>query len=146
MDRTELNDMMTEYQVYPDTAVIGTEDRAGIAKYISTSPQTKLQQLIDLIQANPNLPVKFMTHWDVIGEDSGYWVGDIQRVERNIFWADDERIYMDEDEIKDKLYYDITDDIDNITDADAIAEADRQYEQLILTGKAFEAIIVYINN
>jgi hypothetical protein len=62
----------------------------------------KLTELLELVQENPELPVIFLTHWDVVQEDHGYWKGDIQNIEVIENFIEDyditERIYTDKDE------------------------------------------------
>lgn len=76
----------------------------------------KLIELLKLVQENPDVPVKFLTHWEVVQDDWGYWASDIESIELTENFIDDcditERIYTDEDEFLEILeeQYDYTEE------------------------------------
>lgn len=69
-------------------------------------------KLLTLVKENPSLPIVPMTHWEVCGGDSGYWLGNIKSVEIREYaineWNEhDAVLFKDEEGAKDKLIEDI---------------------------------------
>ncbi len=57
--------------------------------------------LLKLVEENPSLPIVPMTHYEVVGGDSGYWMGKIESVEIKEYvvadWNGDESIIFKDD-------------------------------------------------
>lgn len=56
---------------------------------------TKLAQLLDLMQQNPHLPVVPMVDAEVVADDEyGFWLGSWDRASLDKYYKGDERIYF----------------------------------------------------
>lgn len=105
--------------------------------------EKKLRELLDLVKENPDLPVKFMTACEVVGDDYGYWMGSIEQIKKTIYTSINERLYFDEDDIKEELCETID---DSVTDEEEIEKLlDIKFKEMEKSGEIEEAIIVYIN-
>ena len=65
-------------------------------------------KLLELVKENPELPIIPMTHYEVCGGDSGYWLGTIESVEIKEYaineWNEDEAVlFKDEFGAEDRL-------------------------------------------
>ena len=58
-------------------------------------------KLLELVKENPSLPIVPMTHYEVCGGDSGYWMGEIQTVEIREYaineWCIEEAVLFKDD-------------------------------------------------
>jgi len=75
--------------------------------------QEKINQLLELVKNNPELPIYPMVYYEVCcGEDFNYWMGSWQEARLDEVWHTDERIYF-----KSKHYDDLVDkEVDNNID------------------------------
>lgn len=62
------------------------------------------QELLKLISENPDLPIIAMVDCDVVGEDSGRWLGYFSRAELGEYATDDERYYDDREDFKERVF------------------------------------------
>lgn len=65
-------------------------------------------KLLELVKENPQLPIVPMTNYEVIGGDSGYWLGCIETIEIREYaineWNEDDAVlFKDEFGAEDKL-------------------------------------------
>jgi hypothetical protein len=70
--------------------------------------KTKIEQLLELIKANPELEIVPMVDYDVCASDDySSWMGKWSEAEVDEVYHEDERIYFrseDEDEIAERIY------------------------------------------
>ena len=99
------------------------------------------EQLIKLIQENPELPVVPMVDYEVVAEDYGYWLGTFGYCEVGEYATYNERYYDERDALIEDYYNDTYDDgrYDNLTDEEVDKLITEETEHLWT-----EAIIVYI--
>lgn len=64
------------------------------------------QELLKLVSENPDLPIIAMVDCDVVGEDSGRWLGHFSRAELGEYTTRDDRYYDDREEFKERYYND----------------------------------------
>lgn len=76
------------------------------------------KKLITLLQEYPNAKIYPCTNYEVVGEDWGYWLGDIKKVYYGKIWFYNKMFYLDEDilmeqieEIEDINYEEVKDSI-----------------------------------
>ena len=89
--------------------------------------------LLKLIEENPTLPIVPMTYYEVLGGDSGYWLGKIESIEIREYaineWNDEDAVmFRDEPDAEKSLIDSIikfkyNDDENHIDDAKRDAEA-----------------------
>lgn len=90
--------------------------------------------LFKLVEENPSLPIVPMTHYEVVGGDSGYWMGNITAVEIKEYavaeWNEDEPvIFKDEDGAEDRLIESIAEYKYNGSDED-YAKAETEAKEM----------------
>ncbi|MGF7045747.1 hypothetical protein J2T13_000207 [Paenibacillus sp. DS2015] len=70
--------------------------------------QNNINELLKLIQENPDLPIVPMVDGDLGGDDFGYYMGKWGKAEIDEVYHEDERIYFrsdDEEELEEKIYF-----------------------------------------
>ena len=81
----------------------------------------KSEELLKLVAENPDLPVVPLVDSDVVGDDSGYWIGSFGRSEVGEYALYGERYYTDRDDLE-EMYADyIADDYPDMNDEDFFA-------------------------
>ena len=104
-----------------------------------------IRQLINLVALYPDTEIITATYYDVVCDEWGYWVGDIEEVKLDYFYANGGRWYRGEEEIKDKIRA-MYEDMDMESEDDLDKLIDDKFQELESEGKIKTAIIVYINN
>ena len=65
---------------------------------------TKTEELLKLIQENPDLPVVPMVDYEIVGDDScTWWLGSWGRCEVNEYYCGRERVHFKDDDEEDVL-------------------------------------------
>ncbi len=64
-----------------------------------------MQELIKLVQENPDLPIIALVHGEVCGDDNGYWLGHCSSASVELVGCIGERYYTDLEEFM-EVYYD----------------------------------------
>lgn len=65
---------------------------------------SKLEELLQLIKENPELPVIPMVDGDLCGDEYGRYIGEIGRCYIGAYVICDERVYFDREEFTENLY------------------------------------------
>lgn len=68
------------------------------------------EELIKLIQENPNLPIRFMIHEECCDGEHTWLMVDRYRVEKTKIWQYDEQVYTDYDLAFDDMSSDLADE------------------------------------
>lgn len=106
----------------------------------------KIKELIQLSQENPELPIITATFYEVIGEDWGYWKGDIEKIEKGYFYDMDDEGWRAGDKaeicegISDRFFSDS--EYDTMPEYDTLLES--KFNELLENKSIVEAIVVYI--
>ena len=102
----------------------------------------QLKELVQLQKENPDHELVFMTFYEVVGEDWGYWKSNSARIELGIYCHYNDEMYFDEDclrdEISDRLYNDNT---DSLPDDEFDKLVEDEYNKIEWT----KAIFVYLD-
>ena len=64
---------------------------------------TKTEELLKLIQENPDLPVVPVVDSEIAGDDYGYWLGKWGRCEVTEYYCGRERVHFKDDDEEDVL-------------------------------------------
>lgn len=64
------------------------------------------QELLKLVAENPDLPIIAFVDWEVVGDDSGMWLGYFSCVEVGEYALYDERYFDDREDFKERYYDD----------------------------------------
>ncbi len=107
----------------------------------------KIKELIKLSEENPELPIMVATFYEVIGDDWGYWRGNIEKIEKGYFsdigeeWrvGDKEEIY---EEISDRFFSDSEYDSMPKEEYDILLES--KFDELLENKLIVESIVVYV--
>lgn len=106
----------------------------------------KIKKLIEISKENPELEIVCATHYEVVGEDWGYWHSVIKKIEVDYTWIIDDRWIIGEDSILEKIdedvYYD--DNLKILSDKDSKKIVNERFKQKILDGEIKKQIIIYI--
>ncbi len=97
-----------------------------------------IKKIIKLSNENPDLEIKFMVDYEVVGgDDFRYWAGLLHNIEKDEYFFDDEhgdeKIYIGKEQINKK----IRDGVDCF-------HLEDEYKRFKEEGKIAEAIFVYI--
>jgi hypothetical protein len=105
-----------------------------------------IDKLIKLKTENPDLPIKTMTYYEVCAEDSGYWLGKISNIDIDYVMKCDEKMFTDEDAIREEIKDWLCGDEKNSELSDDAFEEliDKQWAELLAKGEIEKAIIIYI--
>lgn len=106
----------------------------------------KIKQLIKLSEENPELEIIPMVYNEIVCEDWGYWRGEIGKIEKEFYWQDDERIYLNLDDIKEQLSESASfePEFENMPDEEFDLMIEKEIELKKQSGEIKEAIMVYI--
>ena len=107
----------------------------------------KIQELLRLIEENPDLEIMPRVDSDVCNPDYGWTLGSWGKAEVDEYWVNDGRIYLrsdDEDEVMDDVMENIwlANEAENLPDARPWEELEKQAKEII---KWKKAIFVRIN-
>lgn len=98
----------------------------------------QIEELLKLKKENPELEIKFMVHYEVVGDGWVYWMGEIEKIEKGIYVEYGEKIFIDKDELEDRLNVDFWDI--NKTDE----ENEKIFEEQLSNIKINDAILIYV--
>jgi len=107
----------------------------------------KIKELVKLSEENPEMEIITMVNQEVVaGDDFAYWMGRIEKIEKGIYQHADERVYLDKDEIKDRIRYNAESEpeFENLSNDDFEKVIDKEFDRLKDAGEIKEAIIIYI--
>ncbi len=62
-----------------------------------------MNELIELIKQNPELPIIPMVDAEIVADDSGYWMGEWGRCEVTEYYVGRERVHFKDDDEEDVL-------------------------------------------
>lgn len=99
------------------------------------------QELIKLIKDNPDLEIKPFVSYEVVGDDYGYWVSEIQRIVKSEYWILNERVYLEDE------YDTFLDEIDDLLCGDFPIKNESYLiarDLLIYNASKGKAIFIYI--
>lgn len=109
----------------------------------------KVNELIKLMNDNPELDVKFAVGYEVCGGDEcNYWLAtEVSTVKVDYFYLDDERWYSGKDNILERLvgYYEDTELTKDMTNLDFDCFIENEFELLLKQNKIIKSIIVYLD-
>lgn len=108
----------------------------------------KIKELIKMSEKNPELPIIPAVNYEVCAEDSGYWKGSFETVEKGYFYNKEDGTWKagDKQDIIDEINIDLYEisDYEGLEDDDFDKIAEGYFDAYIQQGKIYEAIIVYI--
>ena len=62
-----------------------------------------MNELFELIKENPDLPIVPMVDAEIVGDDSGWWLGEWGKAEVTEYYKGEERIHFKDDDEEDVL-------------------------------------------
>jgi hypothetical protein len=107
----------------------------------------KIKELVKLSAENPELDIIPMAASELCADDDHqYWMGSIGRIQKDIFWHNEETVYVGEDKISDQIRYNFENDADfeDMPDDEFNLMIEKEIENRQASGEIKEAIIVYI--
>jgi hypothetical protein len=108
----------------------------------------KIKELIKLSIENPDLEIKIMVNEEVVpGDDHTYWMAEISKIEKEVYWIKDDQVFIGDDDICDYIALDYVDNGNLDKEDRSIDEdnfIDRRYTELKVAGEIEDAIIVYV--
>jgi hypothetical protein len=96
-------------------------------------------KLIEILQNNPELPVKYMAHADYVGEEYRYYVCEFSSVIIDYYYEAEERICIGKDEIIEYFIEQVFEE-----EEEAKKKAEVKFQEDLDKGKIFKSIIIYI--
>lgn len=106
-----------------------------------------IKNLIQLCKDNPDLKIKVIVDSDVVTDPDEYqsWMGEIERVEKDIYWMP-EGFYIGEDDIIEQISYDMENEPEyaNISDKEYKNILQKEFARLKECDEIKEAILIYI--
>ena len=106
----------------------------------------KLKELFKLSEANPDLEIMFMTYYEVVGDDWGYWQGRLKEIKKDVWYTDDEHMYFGKEDIQEQLAYQIEDSLEEDDPDDKLNKlVDEEYNRLIESKEIKEAINLIVS-
>lgn len=108
------------------------------------------EKLIELVKQNPDLPIITATYYEVVAEDWGYWVGEIQDICVDYFYMRQgkDRWFAGEDDIFEHLYftYESNSICEMMSDEEYNKFLYNKFNEMVSNKEIVKAIIIYISN
>lgn len=103
----------------------------------------QIEELIKLSKENPSLEIKPAVHYEVVGEDWGNWLGNINKIEKDFIYTLDDRWIAGYDDIIENIVEHL--DCDENLEYNEIEEiAKKEFEEKLKSEQIKEAILIYI--
>ncbi len=107
----------------------------------------KIKELIKLSEENPELEIITMVNSEICADDDySYWLGAIGEIQKDVYWHDEEKVYIGLSAIEDELEQNLAMDNEyaKLPDNEFNKMIEDEVERLKSTNEIREAIIVYI--
>ena len=95
-------------------------------------------ELLEVVKRNPDLEIKFLVAYEVVCEDYGYWLANIECIEVSKYWEYNERIYTE------RHYYELLDEIEVCSTIEDENEFFRYRDKILSDNYKGKAIFVFI--
>lgn len=105
------------------------------------------KELVKMVKENPELPIVTATYYEVCSEDWGYWCGEIENIEVDYYYIDDERWYAGKEEIINQIAYHFEDqkECEFLSDEQFDSFVNNKFEEYLKDDKIKKAIIIFIS-
>jgi hypothetical protein len=102
----------------------------------------KLNELIRLKSENPDHEIVFLTYYEVVGDDWGYWKSDTVRIELGGYCCYNDTMYFDPDDLEESVGYSVCNNSESrLNDSEYDKIVDEELEKIKWT----DAILVYLS-